>query len=61
MKRGGRYAMGKRNAVAKITCDDADIHRVPWHNPLQGDPRKVAMAEVKVKQGGLFVGFRMRF
>ena len=30
-------------------------------NPLKGDPRKMAYAEVSVKGAGIFVGFSLRF
>jgi hypothetical protein len=61
MKMRSRYASGKRNAVAKVYRDDSSVQKLPWRNPLKGDERKAAMAEVKVAHAGLFVGFRMKF
>ncbi len=43
------------------TVVERSEHRVPWSNPLKGDEKKMAMAEVKTRRSGLFVGFRMKF
>ncbi len=60
MAQVSRYARGKRNA-ARAETPSVDAVRMPWTNPLKGDEKKVAMAEVSVKNKGLHVGFRVKF
>ena len=55
-----RYERGKKN-IAPSSLRAGDAVKVPWTNPLKGDEKKVAMAEVTMKRMGLNVGFRFRF
>jgi hypothetical protein len=62
MKRASRFAKGKTRAEAPVYRDDSGVQKIPWKNPLKGDDRKSATAEVKVAKGGVIVNvLKMRF
>jgi hypothetical protein len=61
MKRVVRPQRGKVNAGGSVYHDTTTLKALPLRNPLKGDERKKATAEVKVAKAGVFVGFRMRF
>jgi hypothetical protein len=62
MKRhASRYERGKANAAKSAITDESSIVRATYRNPLKGDEKKPAMAQVKPDRGGVFVLFRMRF
>ena len=55
-----RYARGKAlgKPIAKLGIA---MRAFPFKNPLKGDYKKMAMAEVAMKGLGLVVGFKFKF